>query len=44
MVFVLGTGWGVGFGDSLAVAADEADDGVVVGVDDKGAAVECLPA
>ena len=39
----LGAGGGIGPGHALAVAADEADDGVVVGVDDEGVAVEGLP-
>ena len=41
--FRLGAGRGVGSGHALSVAAHEADDGVVVGVDDEGVAVEGLP-
>ena len=41
--FGLWAGGGVRPGHALSVAADEADDGVVVGVDDEGVAVEGLP-
>ena len=41
--FRLGAGRRVGSGHALSVAAHEADDGVVVGVDEEGVAVEGLP-
>ena len=39
----LGSGRSIRPGHALSIAADEADDGVVVGVDDEGVAVEGLP-
>ena len=41
--FELGGAGASGAGDALAVAAGEADGGVVVGVDGEGVAVEGLP-
>ena len=41
--FGLGASRRFGPGHALSVAADEADDGVVMGVDDEGFAVEGLP-